>query len=50
MKFIKGMIIGGMATAGAVMLYKETMGKQNKMIIKNLVISGLVNKEAYKDD
>lgn len=34
MKFIKGMIIGGMATAGAVMLYKETMGKQNKMIME----------------
>ncbi len=26
------------------------MNKANKMIIKNLVISGLVNKEAYKDD
>jgi len=34
MKFIKGIIIGSVATAGAVMLYQETMGKSNKMMMK----------------
>jgi len=34
MNFVKGMILGSMATAGAVMLYKETMGKSNKMMMK----------------
>jgi len=27
MNFVKGMIIGTMATAGAVMIYQETKGK-----------------------
>lgn len=34
MKFVKGMIIGGMATVGAVMLYQEAMGKNHKMVMK----------------
>ena len=34
MNFVKGMIIGTMATAGAVMIYQETKGKSNKMMIK----------------
>lgn len=34
MNFVKGMIIGTMATAGAVMIYQETKGKSNKMMMK----------------
>lgn len=34
MKFVKGMIIGGMVSAGAMMLYKEMSGKNKKQMIK----------------
>ena len=34
MKFVKGMLIGGMATIGAVMMYKEMSGKNKKQMIK----------------
>ena len=30
MKFVKGMIIGGMVSAGAMMVYKEMTGKNKK--------------------
>lgn len=34
MKFVKGMIIGGMVSAGAMMVYKEMSGKNKKQMIK----------------
>ena len=34
MKFVKGMIIGGMVPAGAMMVYKEMSGKNKKQMIK----------------
>lgn len=34
MKFIKGMIMGGIVSAGAVMMYKEMSGKDRKQMIK----------------
>ena len=34
MKFVKGMIIGGMVSAGAMMVYKERTGKNKKQMIK----------------
>lgn len=34
MKFVKGMIIGGMVSAGAMMFYKEMSGKNKKQMIK----------------
>lgn len=34
MKFLKGMIIGGMATMGAVMMYNEMSNKNKKQIMK----------------
>ncbi len=34
MKFVKGMIIGGMATAGAMYMYKEMSGRSKKQMIK----------------
>lgn len=35
MKLVKGMIIGGMVSAGLVMIYGETMGfNRNKMMKK----------------
>lgn len=34
MKFVKGMIIGGMVSAGAMMVYKEMSGKSKKQMIK----------------
>lgn len=34
MKFIKGMVIGGMATMGAVMMYNEMSNKSKKQIMK----------------
>lgn len=34
MKFIKGMIMGGIVSAGAMMLYKEMSGKSKKQMIK----------------
>ena len=35
MKLIKGMIIGGMVSAGLVMMYSETMGFEKKKMMKN---------------
>ena len=34
MKFVKGMIIGGMVSAGAMMVYKEMSGKNKNQMIK----------------
>lgn len=34
MKFVKGIIIGGMVSAGAMMVYKEMSGKNKKQMIK----------------
>ena len=34
MKVVKGMIIGGMVSAGAMMVYKEMTGKNKKQMIK----------------
>ena len=34
MKFVKGMIIGGMATVGAMYMYKEMSGRSKKQMIK----------------
>ncbi len=34
MKFVKGMIMGGIVSAGAMMLYKEMSGKSKKQMIK----------------
>ena len=34
MKFIKGMIMGGIVSAGAMMLYKEIPSRNKKMIMK----------------
>ena len=34
MKFLKGMIIGGMATMGAVMMYNEMSNKNKKQMMK----------------
>lgn len=34
MKFVKGIIIGGMVSAGAMMVYKEMSGKSKKQMIK----------------
>ncbi len=34
MKFVKGMLIGGMATVGAVMMYREMSGRSRKQMIK----------------
>lgn len=34
MKFIKGMIMGGIVSAGAMMMYKEMSGKNRKRMIK----------------
>lgn len=34
MKFVKGMIIGGMVSAGAMMVYKEMSGKNKKQMIR----------------
>ena len=34
MKFIKGMLIGGMATMGAVMMYNEMSNKNKKQMMK----------------
>ena len=34
MKFIKGMLIGGIVTAGVAMVYAETMGQNKKKIMK----------------
>lgn len=34
MKFIKGILIGGMATAGAMMMYREMSGRSKKQMVK----------------
>ena len=34
MKFVKGMVIGGMATVGAMMMYNEMSNKRKKQIMK----------------
>ena len=34
MKFIKGMLIGGIVTAGVAMVYAETMGQNKKKMIR----------------
>lgn len=34
MKFVKGIIIGGAATIGAVMMYREMSGRNRRQIIK----------------
>ena len=34
MKFVKGMIIGGIVSAGAYMMYKESSNKTRKSIMK----------------
>ncbi len=34
MKFIKGMIMGGIVSAGAMMMYKEMTGNSKKQMIK----------------
>ena len=34
MKFVKGMLIGGIVTAGIAMVYAETMGQNKRKIMK----------------
>lgn len=34
MKFVKGMMIGGMATLGIAMIYAETMGYNKKKMMR----------------
>ena len=34
MKFIKGMLIGGIVTVGVAMVYAETMGQNKKKMMK----------------
>ncbi len=34
MKFVKGMVIGAMAGAGAIMMYMETTNKTKKTLMK----------------
>ncbi len=34
MKFIKGMLIGGIVTAGVAMVYAETMGQSKRRMMK----------------
>ncbi len=34
MKFIKGMLIGGMVTAGIAMVYAETMGQSKRKMMR----------------
>ena len=34
MKFVKGMIMGGIVSAGAMIMYKEMSGKGKKQMIK----------------
>ncbi len=34
MSFVKGMIIGGIVTAGVAMMYSDTMDQSKKMIMK----------------
>lgn len=34
MKFVKGILIGGIATAGAMYMYKEMSGRSKRQMIK----------------
>ena len=34
MKFAKGVMIGGLISAGVMLMYSETMGKDSKKIVK----------------
>ena len=34
MKFVKGMLIGGIVTAGIAMMYAETMGQSKRKMMK----------------
>lgn len=34
MSFAKGVMLGGLVTAGVMWMYSETMGKDNKKIMK----------------
>lgn len=34
MKFVKGMIMGGIVSAGAMVMYKEMSGRNKKQMIK----------------
>lgn len=34
MKFVKGMLIGGMVASGAMLMYNEMSGKSKKMMVK----------------
>ena len=34
MKFVKGMLIGGIVTAGIAMMYAETMGENKRKMMK----------------
>lgn len=34
MKFVKGIVIGGIATAGAMIMYKEMSGRSKKNMVK----------------
>ncbi len=35
MKFVKGMLIGGIVTAGVAMMYSEAMGDNKRKMMKN---------------
>ena len=34
MKFVKGLVVGGLVSAGAMMMYKEMNGKSKKQMIR----------------
>lgn len=34
MKFIKGMVVGGLVSAGAAFMYKEMSGRNRKQMVK----------------
>lgn len=34
MKFVKGIVIGGIATAGAMMMYREMSGRSKKNMVR----------------
>lgn len=34
MKFVKGLVVGGLVSAGAVMVYKEMNGRNRKQMIR----------------
>ena len=49
MKFVKGMLIGGIVTAGVAMMYSEEMGDNKRKMMKrlNMSVSLLVLKRKY---